>query len=97
VGWRCVAADRLPLVGAVPDEAALGQAQVDRLDEVPRLPGLHVFSALGSRGISWAALGAQVLAARISGAPVPLETSLVDALDPARFALRAARRAGPRG
>ena len=54
-------------------------------------------AALGSRGISWAALGAQVLAAQISGAPVPLESSLVDALDPARFALRAARRALPRG
>jgi tRNA 5-methylaminomethyl-2-thiouridine biosynthesis bifunctional protein len=97
VGWRCVAADRLPLVGAAPDEAAFGQAQIERLVAVPRLPGLHVFSALGSRGICWAAMGAQVLAARISGAPVPLETSLVDALDPARFALRAAHRARPRG
>jgi len=94
VGWRCVAADRLPLVGAVPDEAGpVG----DRLDDTPRRPGLYLFSALGSRGIAWSTLGAQVLAARISGAPVPLEVSLVDALDPARFALRAARRAGWRG
>ena len=92
VGWRCVADDRLPLVGAVPDEAAFVQRPGERLDEIPRRPGLHVFSALGSRGICWAALGAQVLAARISGAPVPLESSLVKALDPARFALRAARR-----
>jgi tRNA 5-methylaminomethyl-2-thiouridine biosynthesis bifunctional protein len=97
VGWRCMADDRLPLVGEVPDEAAFVKRPVERLDEVPRRPGLHVFSALGSRGISWAALGAQVLAARISGAPVPLESSLVEALDPARFALRAARRALPRG
>jgi tRNA 5-methylaminomethyl-2-thiouridine biosynthesis bifunctional protein len=63
---------------------------------VARRPGLFLFSALGSRGIAWAELGAQVLAAQISGAPVPLEASLVDALDPARFALRAARRAGRR-
>jgi tRNA 5-methylaminomethyl-2-thiouridine biosynthesis bifunctional protein len=97
VGWRCVADDRLPLVGAVPDATALADSPGERLDEVPRRPGLHVFCALGSRGISWAALGAQVLAARISGSPVPLEASLVDALDPARFALRAARRAQPRG
>ena len=97
VGWRCVADDRLPLVGAVPDEAAFAQRPGERLDEVPRRPGLHVFTALGSRGISWAALGAQVLAARISGAAVPLESSLVDALDPARFALRAARHALQRG
>ncbi len=97
VGWRSTADDRLPLVGAVPDEAALAHRPSERLEEVPRRPGLHVFSALGSRGISWAALGAQVLAARISGAPVPLESSLVDVLDPARFALRAARRGLPRG
>ena len=91
VGWRCVAADRLPLVGAVPEQMTKG---AERLDEVPRRPGLHVFSALGSRGIAWSVLGAQVLAAQISGAPLPLEASLVNALDPARFALRAARRAG---
>jgi tRNA 5-methylaminomethyl-2-thiouridine biosynthesis bifunctional protein len=97
VGWRCVADDRLPLVGAVPDEAALARNPSERLAEVARRPGLHVFSALGSRGICWATLGAQVLAAQISGAPVPLESSLVDALDPARFALRVARRAVPRG
>ncbi len=92
VGWRCVADDRLPLLGAVPDEVALATRTVGRAREVPRLPGLHVFSALASRGITWAALGGQVLAAQISGAPVPLEASLVDALDPARFALRAKRR-----
>jgi len=97
VGWRCMADDRLPLVGAVPDAAAFSRRPGERLDEVPRRPGLYVFSALGSRGISWAALGAQVLAAQISGAVVPLESSLVDALDPARFALRVARRALPRG
>jgi tRNA 5-methylaminomethyl-2-thiouridine biosynthesis bifunctional protein len=93
VGWRCVADDRLPLVGAVADEAAFARQPGERIDQVPRRPGLHVFSALGSRGIGWATLGAQVLAARLSGAPLPLETSLVEALDPARFALRAARRA----
>ena len=62
---------------------------------MPRLPGLYVFTALGSRGIGWAALGGQVLAALVSGAPVPLERSLVDAIDPARFALRTARRQLP--
>jgi tRNA 5-methylaminomethyl-2-thiouridine biosynthesis bifunctional protein len=97
VAWRCTADDRLPLVGAVPDEAAFWHQPCERLDQVPRRLGLHVFGALGSRGISWAALGAQVLAAQIAAAPVPLESSLVDALDPARFALRAARRAVPRG
>jgi len=96
VGWRCTADDRLPLVGAVPDEAAFAQRPVERLDAVPRQPGLHVLAAFGSRGIGWAALCAQVLAARISTGAVPLESSLVQALDPARYVLRARRRACPR-
>ncbi|MGL6109508.1 MAG: FAD-dependent 5-carboxymethylaminomethyl-2-thiouridine(34) oxidoreductase MnmC, partial [Rubrivivax sp.] len=96
VGWRCVAGDRLPLIGAVPDEMAMNRTRTERLCEVPRRDGLYVFTALASRGISWAALGGQVLAAQISGAPWPLESSLTEALDPARFALRVARRPVPR-
>ena len=92
VGWRLLTQDRLPLIGPVPrlDDAAL-QAQTP-LARLPRLPGLHLWAGLGSRGITWAALGAQLLAARISGAPWPLERSLADGVDPARFALRRARR-----
>jgi tRNA 5-methylaminomethyl-2-thiouridine biosynthesis bifunctional protein len=95
VGWRCVSDDRLPLVGAAPDEAAARSGPVERPTQVPRLPGLYVFTALGSRGIGWAALGGQVLAALVSGAPVPLERSLVDAIDPARLVLRHSRRRLP--
>ena len=94
--WRWVSADRLPVIGAVPAVAANGEAEsAMRLDQprfVPRQPGLFVFSALGSRGITWSALGAQVLAALVSGAPVPLEADLLDAIDPARFVSRAQRR-----
>jgi tRNA 5-methylaminomethyl-2-thiouridine biosynthesis bifunctional protein len=94
VGWRWSSDDRLPLIGAVPDSAAADAAS--RLDQprfVPRLPGAFVFTGLGSRGITWCALGAQVLASIVSGAPVPLEASLLDSVDPARFRSRDARRA----
>jgi len=60
---------------------------------VPRVPGLFVFTALGSRGITWSALGARLLASLITGAPAPLEASLIDAVDPARFVSRRSRRA----
>ncbi|KNZ31500.1 MAG: hypothetical protein AD742_15950 [Methylibium sp. NZG] len=100
--WRMVSRDRLPIIGAVPDAAAMrgvagpeGTAPSRPPDQprfVPRLPGLFVFTALGSRGITWAPLGAQVLASSITGAPQPLEADLLDALDPARFIVRAARR-----
>jgi tRNA 5-methylaminomethyl-2-thiouridine biosynthesis bifunctional protein len=93
--WRWSSVDRLPVIGTVPRLAVEG-IETRRLDQarfVPREPGLYVFTALGSRGIAWSALGARTLAALISGAPVPMEASLVDAVAPARFVSRAARRA----
>lgn len=99
VGWRWVAADRLPVVGPVPDLAATaaGSPRIDQPRFAPRQQGLFVLSALASRGISWAPLAARVLAAQIAGAPWPLEASLSDAIDPARFAARRARRSGTAG
>lgn len=91
VGWRCSARDRLPLVGAWPDEAAAVGALQPRA--VARRPGLFTFTGLGSRGLTWAALGARVLASWVCGSPAPVEASLLDAVDPARFLARAARRA----
>ncbi len=95
VGWRCVAADRLPILGAVPEVAAISAQPGLRLDQprfVPRLPGLYVLTALASRGIAWSLLGARTVAALMSGAPSPLDASLLDAVDAGRFASRAARR-----
>ncbi|MBX3608066.1 MAG: FAD-dependent 5-carboxymethylaminomethyl-2-thiouridine(34) oxidoreductase MnmC [Piscinibacter sp.] len=89
VGWRCSSRDRLPLIGALPDAGAA----VDQLRFVTRQPGLFVFTGLGSRGITWAALGARVLASWVCGTPAPVEARLLEAVDPARFALRARRRA----
>jgi len=91
VGWRCVSRDRLPLVGRAPEATSVGPRDVVRL--VPRRPGLFVHAALGSRGVAWCALGAQVLEALASGTPVPLPADLLEAIDPARFAVRDRRRA----
>ena len=66
--------------------------RLDQPRQVPRQSGLYVFTALGSRGITHAALGGEALAAWITGAPVPVPASLLDALDPARFIARAAVR-----
>lgn len=90
--WRCSALDRLPLIGAVPEPATQG-ARLDQPRFVPRLPGLYVFTGLGSRGITWCALGAQVLASCVAGGPAPVGASLLDAIDPARFVSRRMRRA----
>ncbi|MES2716769.1 MAG: FAD-dependent 5-carboxymethylaminomethyl-2-thiouridine(34) oxidoreductase MnmC [Pseudomonadota bacterium] len=101
VGWRLQSDDRLPLLGPLPDTAGpgtnTGTRPADQPRRVPRQPGLYVFTALGSRGISHAALGAQVLASWLTGEPVPAPAALVDALDVARFSSRALRRAARSG
>lgn len=89
VGFRCIAPDRLPLVGRLPDFEAAGATE--RLRDVPRHPGLYALLGYASRGLIWAPLAAELLAAQLEGEPLPLEASLVDALDPARFVLRARR------
>lgn len=103
LGWadvRCASLDRVPLLGAVPDMGAL-QQQMDAaghrrgrlpMAETPRLPGLYLFAALGSRGLSLSHWGAQDLARQLDQEPDPLEPGLRRALDPARFAWRLARR-----
>jgi tRNA 5-methylaminomethyl-2-thiouridine biosynthesis bifunctional protein len=96
VGWRATTPDRLPLIGPPPDLIAgdamrqTGRTRLDGLHHRPRCHGathgLYVFTGLGSRGLTSAALGGQVLAAWITGAPFPVEAALRDALDPARQA-----------
>lgn len=88
--------DHLPLIGAVPDQAAIiGEATAfarnDRLP-YPVLPGLFLATGLGGRGLLWAQLAGEVLAAAIEDEPPLLESSLQAALDPARFMRRRLRR-----
>ena len=97
VGWRATAADRLPLIGAVPLQPADDHALPDQPRHWPRVPGLFVASGFGSRGLTWAPLAGRLIASWIADAPYPLPAELVDALDPARFAtrrVRASRRPG---
>jgi tRNA 5-methylaminomethyl-2-thiouridine biosynthesis bifunctional protein len=47
-------------------------------------PGLWISTAMGSRGLTFAALCAELLAARLHGEPLPLERRLAEALDTGR-------------
>ena len=89
-GFRCVAPDRLPLAGALPDPGVPGRCE--RLRDVPRWPGLHGLLGYASRGLIWAPLAAELLACQLEGEPLPVEAQLAAALDPARFLLRERRR-----
>nr|WP_223466149.1 FAD-dependent 5-carboxymethylaminomethyl-2-thiouridine(34) oxidoreductase MnmC [Massilia soli] len=89
-GFRCVAPDRLPLAGALAEATPTGRAE--RLRDLPRHPGLYGLLGYASRGLIWAPLAAELLAAQLEGEPVPLERPLAEALDPARFMLGRARK-----
>jgi len=89
VGFRPSSPDKRPMVGALP--VASGASTAAALWKVERLPGLHVVNGFGARGLVWSALCGELLAAQLEGEPLPLEGELVDALDPARFALHGAR------
>ena len=67
----------------------------DRLPIVGRISDqVHGAFAYGSRGLLWSTLAAELIASELEGEPLPVEGALCDALSPARFAKRAARRAG---
>ena len=94
VGFRSITLDRMPLVGAIAASASAWATTpaITRMAGMPRQPGLYGLLGLGSRGLVWATLAAELLAAQIEGEPLPLEGDLVDAVDPARFLLRRSRR-----
>ncbi|XLZ68078.1 FAD-dependent 5-carboxymethylaminomethyl-2-thiouridine(34) oxidoreductase MnmC [Massilia sp. SR12] len=90
VGFRTMAPDRLPLVGALPDSGAAGRTE--RLRELPRHPGLHTLLGYASRGIIWGPLAAEILACQLEDEPLPIEATLAAALDPGRFLLKQRRK-----
>ena len=69
VGTRCVSPDRLPLVGPIANE---------------KHPGLWVSAAMGARGLTFAALCAEILVAQLHGEPLPVEASLARQLSSLR-------------
>ena len=69
VGIRCASGDRRPLVGTAGSAA----------------PGLWVCTALGSRGLSFATLCAELLTAQWHAEPLPLPATLAKALSTQRL------------
>ena len=68
-GTRCVTAHRLPAVGPI-----------DRADQ----PGLWLCAGMGSRGLSFSVLCAELLAAQFGAEPLPIEAKLAQSLKAVR-------------
>lgn len=92
------------LAAALELDEAWGRAAV-RVTAPDRMPvagpiagagGLFVLAGLGARGFTSAFLCAELIAAQALGEPLPVETDVAEALDPARFARRARQRAQAR-
>ena len=90
---RVATRDRLPHVGQLWDAAAPLQRSVSRLEQMPRQAGLYALLGLGSRGLSIAPMAAKALARWILKDEPP-QGRLWQAVDPARFVLRAHQRRG---
>ncbi|WP_241723120.1 bifunctional tRNA (5-methylaminomethyl-2-thiouridine)(34)-methyltransferase MnmD/FAD-dependent 5-carboxymethylaminomethyl-2-thiouridine(34) oxidoreductase MnmC [Raoultella sp. HC6] len=93
-GVRCATRDHLPMVGNVPDyEATLARyAQLaGQKEDAPSAPvhsNLYLLGALGSRGLCSAPLTAEILAAQMSGEPLPMDRETLAALNPNRLWVR---------
>lgn len=71
--------------GALPGWAgwrAVMPGRLPAIGELPQAPGVYVATGYASRGLSWCALAGDIIAARLCGEPLPLETDLLAAIAP---------------
>ena len=96
VGFRCTSPDYLPLVGPVPDHNAfVNQYARLRKDATTSFtltgsyqPGLYLNVGHGSKGLVSCPISSELLASLICNEALPVETKLVNALNPSRFVIR---------
>lgn len=93
IGFRAMSKDRVPVVGAVPDEAFFDAEYADiRHGNTAReylpasyLNGLYISAAHGSRGFTSSFISAEIIASQIAGEPSPVNKKILDYLNPSRF------------
>ena len=85
---RSATLDRMPHVGRLLDDSVTLTPSISRIEQMPRSERLWVLGGLGSRGLSTAALGAEMILAQMTGGVLPVPARLAATVDPTRFALR---------
>jgi tRNA 5-methylaminomethyl-2-thiouridine biosynthesis bifunctional protein len=86
----------MPIVGPVPDvtwfETEYGDLKHGRPAQnyasASYLQGLYISAAHGSRGMTSCFLAAEIVAAQIEMTPLPVDQSVIEAINPARFIIR---------
>ncbi|QQZ30086.1 FAD-dependent 5-carboxymethylaminomethyl-2-thiouridine(34) oxidoreductase MnmC [Thiothrix subterranea] len=97
---RMTTPDRYPVVGALPDVAFFQQAYAElrhgRANQPFPLahyqPSVWIAAGFGSRGLTTSGLCAELLAALLTGEPLPMQATLYRHLHPARFLIRQLKR-----
>lgn len=100
VGFRSIAKDRVPVVGAVPDVSFFDDEYADiRHGNNVRsylpasyLDGLYVSAAHGSRGFTSSFISAEIIASLIEGSPMPVSKKVLDYISPSRFVVNDLKR-----
>lgn len=88
---RCSTPDYLPLAGKLLDAVKLTASPPKHKTPTHALPwheGLYVNIGHGTKGLTTAPLCAELLASMMLDDPLPIESSLAQALDPNRFLLK---------
>jgi tRNA 5-methylaminomethyl-2-thiouridine biosynthesis bifunctional protein len=88
---RCSTPDYLPLAGKLLDAAQLTALPPKHKTPTHALPwhdGLYVNIGHGTKGLTTAPLCAELLASMMLDDPLPIESSLAQAIDPNRFLLK---------
>jgi tRNA 5-methylaminomethyl-2-thiouridine biosynthesis bifunctional protein len=91
VSYRCSTQDYFPLIGNVLDSSKLKSAPPRpnaSSEALPRIAGLYLNVAHGSKGFSSAPLCAELLACMIFNEALPINFELAGLLNPNRFLLR---------
>lgn len=99
-GLRATTEDHLPMAGPLPDAEAFRAGYGDDMrhgrriagPSAPYLPRMYALTGLGSRGFQTALPAAELLASMLSGAPLPVDRAVAEALHPARFLVRDMRK-----
>lgn len=96
-GYRATTPDKLPMAGGCADYAAFIAANPQvrggaAVSEMPRLEGLYISTGFGAHGMTGAPLAGEIIAAEISGDPLPVPADLAERLLPERFIARALKR-----
>ena len=98
-GVRATTADRLPLIGALPDpdamiadRQALERRAWNAMHDDYAVPGIYIAGGYGSRGFTWAPWAARLLIADLFGDPSPASDEARQAVVPNRQILRRLKR-----